>query len=51
MSERVIEDNFLLGFVLWRDNPHIYGHAWYYCFSEKSTKPGLLLIPLYTVDV
>ena len=51
VSDRVIEDYCLLVIVLWHDNPHVYVHAWYYCFSEKPTKQGLLLIALYTVDV
>ena len=24
VSDRVIEDDFLLDFVLWRDNPHVF---------------------------
>ena len=53
VSDRVIEDDCLLGFVLWHDNPrtYAYAHAWYHCLSEKPTKQSLLLIALYTVDV
>ena len=53
VSDRVIEDDCLLGFVLWHDNPRVFMRmrVSYYCFSEKLTKQGLLLIALYTVDV
>ena len=53
VSDRVIEDDYLLGFVLWHDNPHVFMHmcgtATY--FSEKPTKQGLLLIALYSIGV
>ena len=52
VSNRVIEDDCLLGFVQWHDNVMcVYTHAWYYCFSEKPKKQGLLLLALFSVGV
>ena len=49
MNNGVIGDNFLLGFALWRDSPHVFmhAHAWCYCFNENPTKQSLLLVAVY----
>ena len=48
VSDRVIEGDCLLVFVLWRDKPRV---VMRYHFSEKPTKQGLLVIVLYKIDV
>ena len=48
VSDRVIEGDCLLVFVLWRDKPRV---VMCMHFPEKPTKQGLLVIALYTVDV
>ena len=49
VSDEVNKDDCFCA-VVWQ-SACVYVHAWYYCFSEKLTKQGLLLIALYTVDV
>ena len=45
----VIEDDCLLGFVLWHDNPCVFMCMRGTTVSEKPTKQGLLLIALYCI--
>ena len=47
----MIEDDCLLGFVMWRDNPRAFMRMRGTKVFKKADKQGLLLITLYTVDV
>ena len=49
VSHRVIEDDCLMGFVLWHDNPRVFIRIGGTTVSP--TKQGLLLIALYSVGV
>ena len=53
VSDREIEDNCLLGFVLWHDNPCVFMCMRDTTVSQKSqlNKVYVLLITLYTIHV
>ena len=51
VNDRVIEDDCLMGFVLWRDNPRVFIRMRGTTVSQKSRQNKVYLIALYSVGV